>query len=242
MHSRSEPIFVASGLRYEVADGLLFSGPEIAVDAQGATVVLGPNGAGKSVFLRLMHGLVDPSSGDQQWATNADRPAQAMVFQKPVLLRRSVQANIQFALAGRGLSRSERGVAVRSALRDAGLEGRETQPARTLSGGQQQRLALARALARAPRVLFLDEPTASLDPSSTFEIERMLARAKDQGTKIIMVTHDIGQARRMADDIIFLFEGVVVCHQPAPEFFAAPAAGAARAYLAGEIYEKPRQS
>lgn len=231
------PILEARGLRYEVPDALLLSVPDLQIGAAGTTVILGPNGAGKSVLLRLLHGLVAPSSGICDWAKGVGPEAQAMVFQKPVLLRRSVAANIHFALARRGLDRGQRSEIAAQHLSEAGLSARARQPARTLSGGQQQRLALARALARAPKVLLLDEPTASLDPGSTMEIEKMLVRAKAQGTKIIMVTHDIGQARRMADDVVFLFQGVLSCHQHAPAFFDTPATKAARAFLSGEIYQ-----
>jgi len=108
-------------------------------------------------------------------------------------------------------------------------------PARTLSGGEQQRLCLARALSLEPEVLFLDEPTASLDPASTLHIERRLIEAQRDGIKIIVVTHDVGQARRLAQDIIFLHHGRVIEHGTAKEFFDHPQSEAARAFVAGGL-------
>ena len=158
-----------------------------------------------------------------------------MVFQKPVLLRRSVAANIDFVLRGRSLARADRRARRDDLLARVGLADRARQPARLLSGGEQQRLALARALAIRPQVLFLDEPTASLDPASVQTIEAIVLDASRAGTKVIFVTHDIGQARRLAGDVVFLHRGVVAEHRAAKEFFAGPASEAALAYLSGRI-------
>ena len=200
---------------------------------------LGPNGAGKSVLLRLMHGLIPPSRGEILWAgRRADRELarrQAMVFQKPVLLRRSAAGNIWHALGLRGIDWSERPARVEEALRLAGLERLAAVPARTLSGGEQQRLCLVRALSLEPEILFLDEPTASLDPASTLLIERLLIKAQRQGIKVIVVTHDVGQARRLAQDVIFLHHGRVIEHGPAKVFFDQPRSEAGRAFIAGGL-------
>jgi tungstate transport system ATP-binding protein len=200
----------------------------------GCTMIMGQNGAGKSLLIKLLHGLIQPTSGTVDWAGHAPADVtkrQAMVFQKPVLLRRSVGANIDFVLNARGKDRS-----TRDALLDhIGLSHKADQPARLLSGGEAQRLALARALATDPEVLFLDEPTASLDPASVLAIEGIVAQARTRGVRIIFVTHDIGQARRLADDVVFLHAGRVAEHSPASMFFTAPACDAARAYLSGQI-------
>ncbi len=235
MRDPKADIFTADGLRFEAQEKLLFSAPKIAIGAQGTTVILGPNGAGKSVMLRLMHGLLRATGGTMHWADGAGADAQALVFQKPVLLRRSVRANLAFALKSGAGSPAERRAKIAEHLAGAGLSDRASQSARTLSGGQQQRLAVARALVRDPSVLMLDEPTASLDPSATLEIEQMIHDAKQAGAKIIMVTHDIGQAKRLADDVMFLWQGALVSHQKAPQFFAAPDAAQAKAFLSGQI-------
>jgi len=214
-------------------DGLTFQ-----TDVGPRTVVLGPNGAGKSLLLRLCHGLLPPSAGTITWA-GADpitaRRCQAMVFQRPVLLRRSTAANIRYALRTQGIPRRQRRAIVREALERAGLLSLAERPARVLSGGEQQRLALARAWALKPQVLFLDEPTASLDPAATRAVEALLDEIHRAGTKVIMTTHDLGQARRLADEILFLHHGRLVEHAPASAFFLAPRSPEAAAFLEGQL-------
>jgi tungstate transport system ATP-binding protein len=223
-------------LVYEANGKRLIDGVDLRIEDPGITVIMGPNGAGKSVLLRLMHGLIVPTGGEILWGEKRmDRELarrQAMVFQKPVLLRRSAAANIWHALALRGIARGDR---VDGALKLAGLAGRGAAPARVLSGGEQQRLCLARALSLEPNVLFLDEPTASLDPASTLAIEELLIDAQHRGVKIIMVTHDVGQARRLARDVLFLHHGRIVEHQNAGRFFERPESGTARTFLAGGL-------
>ena len=212
---------------------------DLKVQDRGITVILGPNGAGKSLLLRLMHGLIEPSEGFILWGNapmdDKIRRRQAMVFQKPVLLRRSAAANVAYALGLRGIARSERATQALQALELAGLEHHAFTPARVLSGGEQQRLCLARALSLDPEVLFLDEPTASLDPASTLVIERLLIDAKHRGIKVIVVTHDVGQARRLAHDIIFMHHGRLIEHQSARRFFERPVSDTARAFIAGGL-------
>jgi tungstate transport system ATP-binding protein len=212
-----------------VLDGLCLDlGPS------GCTVVMGPNGAGKSLLLKLLHGLMQPTSGQILWGGSAPRDVmarQALVFQKPVLLRRSVAANIDFVLKARHKDRALRDVW----LDHVGLSHKASQPARLLSGGEAQRLALARALATDPEILFLDEPTASLDPASVLAIEHIVREARDSGVRIIFVTHDMGQARRMADDVVFLHRGRLVEHSPAADFFPQPHSSVARDHLNGRI-------
>jgi tungstate transport system ATP-binding protein len=196
------------------------------------TVVLGPNGAGKSVLLRTLHGLIAPTSGSVSWR----RPVrQAMVFQRPVMLRRSAMANITYALSVNGVPEPQRSRLASDALARVGLTAIAHRPARVLSGGEQQRLALARAWALKPEILFLDEPTASLDPGATAEIERVIASIAAEGTRIVMTTHNLGQARRLADEIVFIHAGRAAERTPVDRFFDQPASNEASLFLQGEL-------
>lgn len=202
------------------------------------TVILGPNGAGKSVLLRICHGLLIPTSGEVRWAPTPARGAtrrQAMVFQHPVMLRRSAIANVEYALSVAGVAGAERRSRAAAALERVGLGRVAAHPARELSGGEQQRLALARAWALEPEVLFLDEPTANLDPASSAEVERVIDTINASGTPIVMTTHNLGQARRIGDEIVFLAGGTIVERAAAGDFFARPATSAAAAFLKAEL-------
>ena len=198
------------------------------IEAGPSTVILGANGAGKSVLMRLMHGLLRPSSGSVAWRS-AGR--QAMVFQRPVMLRRSALANVAYALRVAGQEESQ----AMDALKEVGLAHLAHRPASVLSGGEQQRLALARAWALHPEVLFLDEPTASLDPSATREIESVIRAFDAAGTKIVMATHNLGQAQRLGDEVIYLHEGRVLERAPVEAFFSRPATAEAAAFIRGEL-------
>jgi len=210
----------------------------LEIEPGPSTIILGANGAGKSVLMRLMHGLLSPSSGLIGW-TALEQPGaprkQAMVFQRPVMLRRSAQANVAYALKVAGVGEPRRGELVREALESVGLSHLAHRPARVLSGGEQQRLALARAWALHPEVLFLDEPTASLDPSSTREIESVIRAFDAAGTKIVMATHNLGQARRLGDEIVFLDQGRLVERAPVEQFFSKPRSAQAAAFIKGEL-------
>ena len=196
------------------------------------SVVLGPNGAGKSVLLRTLHGLIEPTAGSVSFA----RPLrQAMVFQRPVMLRRSAAANVLYALGVNGVSEAEAAERCAHTLKRVGLSPIANRPARVLSGGEQQRLALARAWALQPDMLFLDEPTASLDPAAAGEVERIIAAIADEGTRIVMTTHHLGQARRIADEIVFLHAGRAVERTPVADFFREPASNEARLFIKGEL-------
>ena len=202
------------------------------------TVILGPNGCGKTLTLKLAHGLIAPSSGEIVWQGPYGKAAkryQAMVFQRPVMLRRSVRANIEYALKLRRIPRRERQEIVAEALALAGLERFAKRPARWLSIGEQQRVAIARAWVTRPQVLFLDEPTANLDPTATRAIEELLLRVHRAGTKVVMATHDLPQARRVSDDVLFLCHGRSVEQAPSEEFFAAPRSADARAFIEGRL-------
>jgi len=184
------------------------------------------------VLLRTLHGLIAPTAGTVSW----HRPTrQAMVFQRPVMLRRSALANIRYALAVNGMAEPQRTQVASSALARVGLDRIAYRPARVLSGGEQQRLALARAWSLNPEILFLDEPTASLDPGATAEIERVIASIAAEGTRIVMTTHNLGQARRLADEIVFIHAGRAVERTAADRFFDQPASSEARLFLQGEL-------
>ena len=217
--------------------GLTEGGVRIVADVTlklgaGRTAILGPNGAGKSTLLRLMHGLLKPSAGRIAWP---QPHTQGMVFQRPVMLRSSALANIEYGLALRGHAPDERRRRAQAALERVGLPELAGRQAKRLSGGEQQRVALARAWALEPQVLFLDEPTASLDPLSSREVERIVGEIVATGTKIVMTTHNLGQARRMADEVVFIDGGRVLEQTPAAEFFREPRTAAARGFIHEEI-------
>ncbi len=202
------------------------------------TILLGANGAGKSVLMRICHGLLAPSAGTVQWNVPdiAGAPRrQAMVFQRPVMLRRSALDNVSYALKAAGVARKERAGRARRAIEQVGLTQLAAHSARVLSGGEQQRLALARAWALRPEVLFLDEPTANLDPSATREVEAIIEAIRQAGTKIVMSTHNLGQARRLGDEVLFLHQGRLAEHSPTDRFFASPASPEAAAFIKGEL-------
>ncbi len=200
------------------------------------TVILGPNGAGKSVLMRLCHGLLKPTSGSLGWrGTNGGRRRQAMVFQRPVMLRRSALANVAYGLKLAGVAPRERELRARDVLDAVGLASVSDRPARVLSGGEQQKLALARAWALGPEVLFLDEPTANLDPGATRDVETIIGQIRAGGTKIVMTTHSLGQAKRLGDEILFLSRGRLVERSPVDRFFARPASAEADSFLRSEL-------
>ncbi|UCH74820.1 MAG: ATP-binding cassette domain-containing protein [Rhodospirillales bacterium] len=228
---------IGRGLVLERAGRRIIDNVDLAIESGGISIIMGPNGAGKSVLLRLLTGLLNPDAGSVSWAgRRPDRtraPSVGLVFQKPVLLRRSALANIRYVLRGAG--RAERRRRAEQALARAGLGHLARSPARMLSGGEQQRLALARALAPDPDVLLLDEPCANLDPAAAGAIEALIRDARDRGTRIVLVTHDVAQARRLADDVTFLHDGRIVEQTPAASFFDKPSSSAGRAYLDGRL-------
>lgn len=206
------------------------------IGAGPRTIILGPNGAGKSVLMRLCHGLLKPSAGRITWRGPGEgRGRQAMVFQRPVMLRRSALANVVYGLALAGISRRERELRAADVLDAVGLTGVAGRPARVLSGGEQQRLALARAWALNPEVLFLDEPSANLDPNATRDVESIINQIRAGGTKIVMTTHNLGQARRLGDEILFLDQGRLVERSTGEQFFRQPSSAEAVAFIRGEL-------
>jgi tungstate transport system ATP-binding protein len=209
------------------------------LEGDGFTIVLGPNGAGKTTLLKVLHGVERVSGGSVQWSVPdmEAREAQAYVFQRPIMLRRSVRQNLAFPLELLGYGKAEISERVGDWAESIGLTGVLDEPAPRLSGGEQQKLALGRALIRKPKVLFLDEPCANLDGRSTREIEELLRNATQVGTRIIMTTHNLGQARRLAGDVLFLLNGKVHEHGDATEFFTTPQTPQAKAFIQGDIVE-----
>ncbi|MCY6382242.1 ATP-binding cassette domain-containing protein [Hoeflea prorocentri] len=218
---------------------VLLDVPSLTIGGTGTTVLVGPNGAGKSLLLNVMAGLRRPDSGVVLW--NGVRPDRqrycrfGMVLQRPVLLRRSARSNIEYALRSVGYGNAEARERAGHALEAAGLSALMNSSARVLSGGEMQRLALARALATAPDLLFLDEPTSSLDPASTQTIEAMVKDASKGGMRIVLIAHDLAQARRIGDEIIFMHRGKVVEHAPTDRFFGSPATAEANDFISGKI-------
>ena len=211
---------------------------DISIETSGVTIILGPNGAGKSLLLRTAHGLEEPSKGLVRWhkiVPHAQHSWRAYIFQKPVLLRRSVRANLEYVLSIHNVEKTDFNKHIQEALEHTGLSHLAERNARTLSGGEQQRLNIARAWVLKPSVMLLDEPTAELDPSGTAAIEQLIATITEQDTKIIMTTHDLGQAHRLAHDILFLHRGKVVEYSLVDEFFTNPKTKLAENFIAGKL-------
>ena len=215
----------------------ILDGVTLMLDAGPPTVLIGPNGSGKTTLLRVAMGLIPPTRGFITWGGRESSPPRhrAILFQRPAMLRRSAAGNVRYALAAAGAPRATMPARIAELMTEVGLAGLEQRPARRLSGGEQQRLALARALARDPAVLFLDEPTASLDPAATKTIEDIVRKVSARGVKVVMSTHDLGQARRLAGDIVFMNRGHVLESGPSADFFAAPRTAEAKAFIAGDL-------
>ncbi len=232
-HQNAGEVLALDSVSLTVNGKTLLHDISVHSEAQGTTLIMGANGAGKSLLMKCLHGLLTPTSGSIKLLnrpSHETRHQQAMVFQKPVLLRRTVMDNLTFAAP-----KTTPPEVLRDMLERVNLSGKDQQPARVLSGGEQQRLALARALLTQPKILFLDEPTASLDPASVLIIERLIQEATADGVKSIVISHDIGQAKRLADDVLFLHQGRVTEHTSAATFFTQPLTCQAQAYLAGDV-------
>ena len=228
-------MFVDVSIR--VRDVAILDGVTLRFEAGPPTLLIGPNGSGKTTLLRAAMGLLPPSNGLITWGGREHSPPtrRAIVFQRPTMLRRSAAGNVRYALAAADVPRGKRDRRTADLLADVGLSGLERRPARRLSGGEQQRLALARSLARDPAILFLDEPTASLDPYATKAIEDIVRAVAAAGVKVVMSTHDLGQARRMGGDVALLHRGRLIEHAPVTEFFAMPKTEEAKRFIAGEL-------
>ena len=231
---------VVDGASYVVDGKAIIEDVSFTIHDAGLTALLGPNGAGKSSLLKLCHGLLPLSSGSIRWGDSNVQEAmqqQAMVFQRPVLLRRSAAANVDHVLKLRGASHAERARVIAESLDWAGLGNIADMPARKLSGGEQQSLTIARAWALNPEVLLLDEPTANLDPAATRRVEELIRSFAGAGKKVIMATHNIAQAQRLADEVLFLNHGRLLEHAPAERFMSGPSDPLAARFIAGELVE-----
>jgi tungstate transport system ATP-binding protein len=220
--------------------GKTILGPiDLDLAATGFTIVLGPNGAGKTTLLKVLHGVERISSGTVKWSLPVKdaQLEQAYVFQRPIMLRRTVRQNLAYPLELLGLAKSEITTKVEQWADRVGLRDLLEQPGPRLSGGEKQKVALARALIRTPSVLFLDEPCANLDGRSVRDIEAVLQSVSAQGTRIVMTTHDLGQARRLASDVVFLSQGQLHEQGPAPQIFADPKQPKTLAFFQGDIVE-----
>jgi len=234
----------ASDLPLMLEDAVVLGGEVTILDrlnitfsAGPPTLLIGPNGSGKTTLLRAAMGLIPLAGGRITWGSRDTSPPdkRAIMFQRPAMLRRSATGNVRYALAAAGVPRARRQERATELLALVGLDRLAQRPARRLSGGEQQRLALARALARNPDLLFLDEPTASLDPAATKAIEDIILSVAARGVKVVMSTHDLGQARRLGGDVALLHRGRLIEHTPSQDFFAAPKTKEATAFIAGEL-------
>ncbi|WP_340150430.1 ATP-binding cassette domain-containing protein [uncultured Sneathiella sp.] len=210
---------------------------DLHIGETGCSIVIGPNGAGKTTLLRLMHGLEQASSGSVKWSVRkSDAYArQSFVFQTPVMLRRSVIENIAYPLYVRGVGHRTARATAEDWTAKVGLEYAAHRNALVLSGGEKQKLAMARALITAPDILFLDEPTTNLDGASTQEIEALIRVATEEGTRIVMATHDFGQASRLASEILFMYHGAIHERAAVSDFFDGPKTKEATTFIRGDL-------
>lgn len=224
-------------LSLSINNSVIIKNVNLQIKNDGCTIIMGYNGAGKSTLLRLLSGLVKPTSGEIKWGkTGSEHPgSRAVVLQHPVMLRRSVRENIEYAMKVQGISRAVRARRLRNLLALCDLTHLTERQATIISGGEQQRLALARAMSTDPEVLFLDEPTASLDPSSTRSIENLISKNVKNSRNILMVTQNVAQAERLGDAVIFVHKGRIVEHTASSRFFSHSKSSVARAFLAGEL-------
>ncbi|GGD09073.1 ATP-binding cassette domain-containing protein [Aureimonas glaciei] len=233
------------GVVLRIGDTTILDHVGLTIRPGPPTLLVGPNGSGKSSLLRLCMGLERPSAGRILWGGRTDCAAarQAMLFQRPVMLRRSAADNIAYALAKAGVDKRDRSARIEALLARVGLTHRAGHSARTLSGGEQQRLALARALAREPEILFLDEPTANLDPASSRIVEAIVRESAAAGIKVVMASHDLAQVKRLAGDVLFLDRGRLREQKTVTEFFDTQMSPASAAFVRGDLwFDEPLES
>lgn len=257
-------ILSVHGLRFAYPRGVeALRGVDLEIRAGEVFAVIGPNGAGKTTLFRVLNMFYRPTAGRVEYrfrtARNGSelglRRRMAMVFQDPVLLNASVWENVAYglflreSLRGRlrvrlrrlarrvrpALPLAEIEARVERALEEVGLSGFAEKHARALSRGEAQRVSLARALAVEPEILFLDEPTANLDPPNVLLIEAVIRRANRRGTTVLLASHNIGQVRRLADRAALLVEGRIVESGPVEELFHPSGGGSVKAFVGEEL-------
>jgi tungstate transport system ATP-binding protein len=229
----TEPMLRLANLGVQYGTVTALRGVNLHLARGDFIALVGANGSGKTTLLQALHGLV-AHTGTRGVAAGAG--SQVMVFQRPFVLRLSVWNNLRVALWLAGVPRAERAERAAGALRRAGLHELRDRPARALSGGQQQRLALARAWATRPSVLLLDEPTANLDPSAKREVEALLAGFSADGMTLVMSTHNLGQAKRLATRVVYLDHGEIRADLPTARFFGEHLDPRADRFLKGELH------
>ncbi len=222
-----------------VRDGKTLLGPlNFTLSSPGITCVLGHNGAGKSLFLKLCHGMFSPTKGQITWqgeVATSSRRTRSLLLQSSPVLRRSVRANIMYPLNVNRTLRTDRIARTDAALKKFRLDDMANLPAARLSGGERQRLGLARAWVSAPSCILLDEPAASLDPVATKEFEALIHDISDAGVKVLLATHDLAQARRVADDVLMFAQGALLCQTDADDFFNRPQLPEIAKFLDGDL-------
>ena len=210
----------------------------LEVSSHGLTIILGHNGSGKSLLLKLLHGVIKPNSGEINW--NQYKPLtnqywRTFLLQRPTFFNRSVIYNIAFVLQIAGIPKQEHQERCEQALEICGLKEISHRKTHLLSGGEMQKLSLARAWVLHPSVILLDEPTVALDPPSVLGFESIIQNFKQTGTKVIMTTHDLSQAKRLADEIVFIDRGKILEQSEADQFFAGPASSQAQKFISGKL-------
>lgn len=232
------PELVLDDTAYEVDETMLLGPIDLRYDKAGITAILGPNGAGKSLFLSLCQGMIRPTSGTVSWdgaAAHLARGRRGIVFQTPTIMRRSVFDNVSFALRAADRPCRDLRTRVMQVLERVNLAAKAALPAAALSGGEGQRMALARAIVIRPEVLLLDEPSSNLDPASTRQLEDIVRGVAGDGVAVFLATHDIAQAKRLADHILFMDRGHFTDVAAAGTFFEGPTSEPATRYLRGEL-------
>ena len=237
-HSNRHLPLTVNNLSYSKDKTVLLNDVNLAINGSNSTIILGHNGAGKSLLLKLLHGVIEPDRGSIDW--NSEKPNsrqywRSFLLQKPTFFKRTVRYNIEFVLEIAATPKAERRSRCNEALKICGLENLSERNANSLSGGEQQKLSLARAWVLEPDVLLLDEPTVALDPPFTLSFEEIIQQFKKTHTKVIMTTHDLAQAKRLADEIVFIYNGTVMEQSPAEQFFQLPSSEEAKKFISGKL-------
>jgi len=223
---------------YSTRGAALIHDFNLEINTPGISMILGHNGAGKSLLLKLLHGVISPSSGHIYW--NNQTPSihqywRTFLLQRPTFFNQSIESNIEFVLRIAGIDKSEHKQRCTQALETCGLSHLSQRNTTSLSGGELQKASLARAWVLKPSVILLDEPTVALDPPSVISFENIIQQFEKSGTKIIMTTHDLAQAKRLAKEIVFIDKGEMIEQSEASSFFVGPASSQAQSFISGKL-------